>query len=94
MQTVFARHTAVERVILYGSRALGTHRNGSDIDLAVSGNQLTFSKLLDLLIDLDKLELLYTFDIQNLQTISNSDLLNHIHRVGVLIYQSPVIATA
>ncbi|WP_420151879.1 nucleotidyltransferase domain-containing protein [Spirosoma sp.] len=89
IQTVFARNPSVERVILYGSRALGTYHNGSDIDLAVTGTQLTFQKLLALQIDLENLELLYRFDVLNLKTISNPDLLDHIQRVGILIYQAP-----
>jgi len=88
LEAVFTQHPVVERVILYGSRALGTYRTGSDIDLAISGKQLTRQKLLDLRIDLDKLDLIHTVDVLNLKTVSNPDLLDHIQRIGILIYQS------
>jgi predicted nucleotidyltransferase len=91
---VFADYSAVERVILYGSRAKGTYRTGSDIDLAIAGNGLTHQALLDLHNALDDLELLYRFDLLNLQTVSNPALLDHIQRVGIVFYQAPVIPVA
>jgi predicted nucleotidyltransferase len=92
--SVFAGHPVVERVMLYGSRAIGTYRTGSDIDLAVAGNGLTYRSMLDLHNALDDLELLYRFDLQNLQTVSNPALLDHIQRVGIVLYQAPAATTA
>ena len=37
MRSVFRRVPAIREVVLYGSRARGTHRAGSDIDLALVG---------------------------------------------------------
>ena len=37
IQFVFAEYPAIEKVILYGSRAKGNYRNGSDIDLTLVG---------------------------------------------------------
>jgi len=34
---VFARHGAIDSVLIYGSRAKGNHRSGSDIDLVIKG---------------------------------------------------------
>ena len=87
IRDVFRKNRAVDQVLLYGSRAMGTHRPGSDIDLAISGTALTFSILLDLTIRLDELELLYTFDLQRLDAIKNPDLIDHIQRVGISIYE-------
>lgn len=94
LNEVFARHSAIEHVWLYGSRAMGTYRPGSDIDLAVSGAALTFRDVLALQIDLDDLERLYTFDVQHLEKITNPDLLGHIRRAGVLIYTIPQPVTS
>ncbi|QKZ13549.1 nucleotidyltransferase domain-containing protein [Spirosoma sp. KUDC1026] len=93
IQSVFTAYPAVERVVLYGSRAKGTYRTGSDIDLAIVGNGLTYRAMLDLHNALDDLELLYRFDLLNLQTASNPELIDHIQRVGVLLYQAPVTTT-
>ena len=35
IRSVFARHPQVEKAVLYGSRAKGTFRNGSYIDLSL-----------------------------------------------------------
>ena len=85
---IFKENSAVERVILYGSRAIGTHRPGSDIDLAVLGERLTFNDLLSLSIQLEELGLLYSFDIQHYEKIQNPDLIDHIRRVGLVLYEA------
>lgn len=46
---VFQQYAAVSRVVIFGSRAMGTHRSGSDIDLAVEGNDLSFWDIVNLL---------------------------------------------
>lgn len=43
----FAKECFLDRVILFGSRARGTNRERSDIDLAVSGGNLASRKLKD-----------------------------------------------
>lgn len=85
--TVFRENSHVEEVILFGSRAKGTFRTGSDIDLAVKGN-LTFQEFIKLLVKLDELELIYKIDAINYQTIKSQELLDHINRVGVSLLQT------
>jgi len=41
-----AQHPAVEAVVLYGSRALGRHRPGSDIDLCLQAPWMRLNDLL------------------------------------------------
>jgi predicted nucleotidyltransferase len=74
----------VERVILYGSRAKGNYREGSDIDLTVKGN-LTFDDLVKMSVNLDDLNLPWEIDLSLYSQIKNKDLLDHIDRVGVAI---------
>ena len=85
--TVFRENSHVEEVILFGSRAKGTFRTGSDIDLAVKGN-LTFQEFIKLLVKLDELGLIYKIDAINYQTIKSQELLDHIDRVGVSLLQT------
>jgi predicted nucleotidyltransferase len=84
---VFAALPEIERVILYGSRARGTFRNGSDIDLTIVGDGVTHSQLLRMENQLDDLLLPYTIDLSLLRQIDNPDLLDHIRRVGVVFYE-------
>jgi predicted nucleotidyltransferase len=87
IQTIFSSIPEIEEAILFGSRAKGTFKKGSDIDLALKGNSLNLSLLNQILLKLDELFLPYKFDISIYSQISNLDLLNHIQRVGICFYK-------
>lgn len=72
---------------MFGSRAMGNYRPGSDIDLAVVSDTLTFDGLLELEAQLEMLGLLYKIDLQNLKKIKDTDVLDHIKRVGKVFYK-------
>lgn len=84
---VFTEYPQIVKAILYGSRAKGNFRNGSDIDLTLLGEGLTLSLLFALENDLDDLLLPYKIDLSIFQKIENPDLLAHIERVGCDFYQ-------
>jgi len=83
---VFEKYAAIEEVVLYGSRAKGNYRPGSDIDLTLKGPALNLSILNRISTELDDLLLPYIFDLSIFNQIENEDLIDHIHRVGVKIY--------
>ena len=81
---VFSRYSQVERVILYGSRAKGNFKTGSDVDLVLQGgDDLTHQVLLRIMDDLDNLMLPYTFDLAIMSQIASPDMLAHIQRKGL-----------
>jgi predicted nucleotidyltransferase len=82
---VFSRHPKIEKVLLFGSRAKGTFRPGSDIDLVFYADKLDFKEFLDVQIELDELELLQKIDLINGDTVQNPDLIAHIKRVGKVL---------
>ncbi len=88
INSVFARYPEVEQVILYGSRAKGTYKNGSDIDLTLKGGNLDLAMINKISSDIDDLLLPYSVDISIFSQISNADLVDHINRVGVVFYVS------
>jgi len=93
-KNVFSCYPQVDKVTLYGSRAKGSYKNGSDIDLTLHGRaDLTLNVLFRILDDLDDLLLPYTFDLSIFQDIDNPDLLAHIRRVGVTFYQKDETVT-
>ncbi|MDD2300125.1 MAG: nucleotidyltransferase domain-containing protein [Fermentimonas sp.] len=83
---IFTQFYKVEEVILYGSRAMGNYREGSDIDLALKGKELDMAELLKISAKLDELDLPYHFDLLIFEKIENRDLIDHICRVGKTIY--------
>lgn len=92
--TVFAGHPQVEEAVLYGSRAKGNYKHGSDIDLTLRGQSLTWDILYKLLQEIDDLMLPYSFDLSILAQISDPDVVDHIRRVGVTFYaKTPVEST-
>ena len=84
---VFARYQAVEKVFLYGSRAKGNYKNGSDIDLTLIGENLNWRLLNKISLDLDDLLLPYKIDLSIYDQITNSDLIDHISRVKIVFYK-------
>ncbi len=87
MNAVFRAHPEVEKVILYGSRAKGNFKSGSDIDLTIKGEKLHLKELNRITSELDDLMLPWKIDLSLFHHIDNEDLIIHINRVGVVFYQ-------
>ncbi len=85
--SVLVQYPEVESAIVYGSRAKGNYRPGSDIDLTLTGSELTYNTLLRIDTKIDDLLLPYLFDISLLRQISNPDVVDHIRRVGIPLYE-------
>lgn len=75
----------VSKIILFGSRVKGTAKQGSDIDLAIVGDHIDFREICNLSTKLDDLDLPYTIDLIDYQSITNDALKNHIDRVGFVV---------
>ena len=82
IKRVFAGYPEVEMAILYGSRAKGNYRPGSDIDLVLIGEKLNLRRLNRISLDLDDLLLPYIFDLSIYHHITNPALVDHLERVG------------
>ncbi len=85
--SVFVRYKAIDKAILYGSRAKGTHHNSSDIDLSLVGNDLDLNILMRVENELDDILLPYKIDLSIYNKIENPDLIEHINRVGIVFYR-------
>lgn len=83
---VFRTFPAVEKAVLYGSRAKGNYRTGSDIDLTLYGEQLTPELLGDISEALDDLLLPYSIDLSIFDELEHAKLREHIERVGITFY--------
>lgn len=87
IRRVLAQTPHLERVILFGSRAKGTFKPGSDIDLALTGEAFRFGDRLRLANALDDLNLPVFFDLVVYEPISDPAVREHIDRVGVTLYK-------
>ncbi len=84
---VLSKHSEVERAVLFGSRAKGTHRPGSDIDLALTGPRLDWRAVGSLYDELDDLLLPYRFSLIIFDANTDPDVAAHVARVGIPVFQ-------
>jgi len=84
---IFARYEEIDEAVLYGSRAKGNYKPGSDIDLTLKGDKLNLKLLNKISLDLDDLLLPYSFDLSIFHHIGNLDLIEHIERVKRVFYK-------
>jgi predicted nucleotidyltransferase len=86
-----AEYPEIESAVLFGSRAKGTHRRGSDIDLAIKGKTCTSQIAVQLYGILNEnLPIPYHVDIVHYESLQNTALIEHIDRVGILIYEKTI----
>ena len=82
INSVFTKFPEIEEVILYGSRAKGNYREGSDIDITLKGELLTDDIRSKVSLDIDNLNTPYLFDISVFHLLESDSLIEHINRVG------------
>ena len=87
IQKVFQQYPEIEKAFIYGSRAMGNYRPGSDIDLTLLGEQLNYAQFSKIETALDDLMLPYSIDLSLFHHIDNQELIDHIHREGKLFYK-------
>ncbi len=85
--SVLSKNIRIESAIIFGSRAKGTYNNGSDIDIALKGNQLNLTDITKLLIELDDFFLPYKFDLIIYNKIEELALRAHIDTYGKCLYE-------
>lgn len=83
---VFNKHANIQKVLIFGSRAKGNYSEGSDIDLAAVGDDISFNQLMDINIQIEDLELLYKVDVVDYKKKIGTPIGDHIDRVGLLFY--------
>ena len=85
---VLSTQPNIEKAIVYGSRAMGTNRKFSDVDMTLVGKNLSHSDLNQVALKIDNLLLPYEFDLSLYSSLTNKNLLEHIRRVCKVIYEA------
>jgi predicted nucleotidyltransferase len=86
LKPVFARYPCIKQIKLYGSRAKGSFHARSDIDLVAIGENIDRFAIAAIFMDLDDSDIPYIVDLQNYSELKNRRLIEHIDRVGMVIY--------
>ncbi len=78
----------IEKTIIFGSRAMGNYKKGSDVDLAIKGKNVNFDTVLKLHSILEQdLPLPYFFDIVDYKELENENLKEHIEKFGIVLFE-------
>jgi predicted nucleotidyltransferase len=92
VRRVFSRYPSVTEVRVYGSRAKGDYKAGSDIDLSIMDEDVSSAQLMQIETEFDELPTLYSIDLSLFHHIDNPALTEHILRVGKVFYRASATA--
>ena len=86
MKLILSQFSEIDCAIIFGSRAKGNYKNGSDVDITLIGSNLSLELLAKISSKLDDLSMPYTVDLSVFSMIENQDLIDHIKRVGKVLF--------
>jgi Predicted nucleotidyltransferases len=86
VQRVLEDHPSVTECLVYGSRAKGSHREGSDIDLVLKGD-IESGELDAIELELEELDFPWSIDLSVYGDLDNPALVEHIDRVGRTLWR-------
>jgi uncharacterized protein len=84
---VFKQHSAIEEIWIFGSRAKGNYKKGSDIDLAIMNKGVSEREVNRIKTEIEESSLPYIIDLIDFTTLQHRELKEHIERVGVSFYK-------
>ena len=85
IQRIFSKYPEVQRVNIFGSRALGNFRSGSDIDLAILDDNVSAKVIRSIIAEFEDSNLPYRVDVLHYPSLQHQELREHIMRVGKLL---------
>lgn len=81
----------IEKAVIFGSRAKGNFKPGSDVDISIYGEDITFDTISALHSMLEeKGPLPYFFDIVDYTHLKHMKLKEHIDRVGKVVFKKKI----
>lgn len=88
LEGVFSQYPEIERVLIFGSRANGNFKDGSDIDLAILAPTLSDSRFAQLWNQLDELPIVFKMDILHWDRLANQHLRTKVLDEGRVLFPS------
>ncbi|WP_022943315.1 nucleotidyltransferase domain-containing protein [Psychromonas hadalis] len=80
---ILKKNTSIDSALLFGSRAMGTYKESSDIDIALIGGNLTLTDIANLLTEIELTTIPYQVDLLIKHKIKNKALIEHIEKYGI-----------
>ena len=88
IRIVLGKFPEVEKALLFGSRAKGTNRPGSDMDIAIQGANISPMTVARVKAEMDESNLPFRVDVVWHNEKLNPNLTAHIQRIGRVIYDA------
>lgn len=89
IRNICAKYKNIEKVMLFGSRAIDKERYNSDIDLAIVG-EFDFLFCERLKEEFENIPTLLKFDVVDYNNITNQELINDVNKYGKVIYNKKI----
>lgn len=84
---VLSQFSYIDKAVIFGSRAKGNFKQGSDVDIAVYGSKLNLETIHKISFQLnEETNMPYKFDTIHYNNIQDLKVIDHINRVGIEIY--------
>jgi predicted nucleotidyltransferase len=88
IRTILVKYSNIQSAILYGSRAKGNYKTGSDIDITLQvDDTFCYTDLLQVIGDFDDSDIPYMVDVSDYRKLQDENLRDHIMRVGKFLYK-------
>ena len=87
LHNLFEKTDEIEQALIFGSRAKGNHKTGSDVDLALQGEKLNpkITSHIHYILE-EESPMPYFFDVVDYTHLDKKELREYIDKVGVVIY--------
>ncbi len=86
IREIFLKYPMVKKVYIFGSRAKGNSKTGSDIDLAIMDDNIDLKTILSIKGDFEESSLAYFVDLVHYPSLTNPEFRDHVDRVGILFF--------
>jgi type I restriction enzyme S subunit len=86
ISSILEQYTKVDKAFIFGSRAKGNYRPDSDIDIAITGQDITYKDITSISVKIDDLNIGLSVDLLDYHSINEPALKEHIDRVGIEFY--------
>lgn len=87
IRSVFQSYPEVKTVHVFGSRAKGNYRPGSDVDLAIMNKGVNSTVLSRLIGKFEESNLPYNIDLVDFTKLTKREFIDHISRVGTPFFK-------
>jgi type I restriction enzyme S subunit len=88
IQSILSKYEEIEKAVVFGSRAIDTFKEASDVDIAIKGVNVTFKTVAKLKYELEEETYIpFFFDVVAYNSIKSNELIEHIDTKGKILYQ-------